>query len=745
MERKLSRNRLLSVVCPFIAILTFLIAGAVLAQVPGAGRPSGKAHNVFVVPGVGIAELVTAGGLQAKHGSRAMDQEYPLSFLPAVLYDSGGPDASGFSIATADVNGDGKLDLVVAVADFLPQGAVGVVSVLLGNGDGTFQAATTYDSGGAFAISVAVADLNGDGKPDVVVANCAPPTYNYCWNGSSGVGVLLGNGDGTFAPVVTYDSGDAADSVAIADLNGDGKPDLVISSSGSSYVGVLLGNGDGTFRSLSGYYAGGSGGAAVAIADVNGDGKPDLVVANARSSTLGVLLGNGDGTFRQAVSYGSGGYGADAVAAADVNGDGKPDLVVANYCDVPLNDCYNVKSSLGVLLGNGDGTFQPAVTYDSQGSLSTSVAVADVNRDGKPDILVANYGSNAVGVLLGNGDGTFQPAVTYNSCGGCTVWEGPASVTVADVNNDGKPDLVLANPANSPNVSVLLNNSGAPPTTTTLVSSLNPASMRTPVTYTATVTSQDGGAVTGTVTFQDGVSTIATVPLANNKATYSTTYTRGGAHTITATYSGDLHHMGSTSVSLIEHIASVASKTVVTTSGSPSFVGQPVTFTATVTSTHGTIPDGELVTFYDGRTVLGSVALAGGTATYTTSSLPAKTHFIKTTYAGDATFEPSAGLVKQVVDKYPTTTTLSSSLNPSNYGQAVTFTARVAPTGPYPLTGKVVFKDGTIGIGSATLSSGVATLTKSKLAVGTHPITAQYTGDAASGKSTSSVVDQVVQ
>jgi large repetitive protein len=231
-------------------------------------------------------------------------------------------------------------------------------------------------------------------------------------------------------------------------------------------------------------------------------------------------------------------------------------------------------------------------------------------------------------------------------------------------------------------VSVLLNNSGAPATTTTLISSLNPATMRTPVTYTATVASQEGGAVTGTLTFRDGGSTIATAPVANNQATYSTTYTRGSVHTITATYSGDLRHMGSTSAKLIEHIASAASKTVVTTSGSPLFVGQAVTFTATVTSADGTIPDGELVTFYDGRTGLGSVALAGGTARYTTSSLPAKTHFIKTTYAGDVMFEPSAGLVKQVVDKYSTTTALSSSLNPSNDRQAVIFTATVARPGP---------------------------------------------------------------
>jgi hypothetical protein len=200
------------------------------------------------------------------------------------------------------------------------------------------------------------------------------------------------------------------------------------------------------------------------------------------------------------------------------------------------------------------------------------------------------------------------------------------------------------------------------------------------------------------------------------------------------------------SSALEERIGSAqASKTTLATSGSPSFVGQPVTFTATVTSTHGAIPDGELVTFYDGTTAIGTGTTAGGVATFTTSSLTGKTHTIKAAYAGDANVKPSTGAVTQVVNKYPTTTALSSNPNPSAHGQAVSFTATVTPTGPSLPTGKVLFKDGTLGIGSATLSGGVATLTKSKLAVGTHPITAQYLGDVVSGKSTSSVLNQVVQ
>src|SRR5260370_740792 len=288
---------------------------------------------------------------------------------------------------------------------------------------------------------------------------------------------------------------------------GDGKLDLVIGNrcadsgcqSGLSSVGVLLGNGDGTFQTAVSYDSGGGPfePAAVAIADLNGDHKPDILVTNAGSSTVGVLLGNGDGTFQPVVVYGSGGLYPASVAVADVNDDGKPDLLVANVCG---NGDPNCDGTVGVLLGNGDGTFQAAVTYSSGGRLAKSVAVADVDGDGHPDILLTTEsvgcnGNNggAVSVLLGNGDGTFQAAVEYFS-GGYQL----LGVAVGDVNGDGRPDVLLANscsfnssdcggPVNKTRgvVGVLLNNVGAPPTTTTLVSSINPAYINHVVTSTA--------------------------------------------------------------------------------------------------------------------------------------------------------------------------------------------------------------------------------------------------------------------
>src|ERR1022692_4299000 len=218
----------------------------------------------------------------------------------------------------------------------------------------SFLPAVAYDSGGSYPEFLAVADMNGDGRPDVVVVNY----YSYS------VDVLLGNGNGTFQPAVAYRAGGTPSSVALADVNGDGKPDIVVGNNGN--VGVLLGNGNGTFQPVVTHPSGGEGQwfqTPVAIADVNGDGKPDIVLANSGAvsgpSNVGVLLGNGDGTFQPVVTYGSGGFTPDSVAVADVSGDGRLDILVANQFCYSSDSC----SALGVLLGNGDGTFQTAVSY----------------------------------------------------------------------------------------------------------------------------------------------------------------------------------------------------------------------------------------------------------------------------------------------------------------------------------------------------------------------------------------------
>ena len=279
---------------------------------------------------------------------------------------------------------------------------------------------------GTSPLSVAVADLNADGIPDLVTANGA----------SDDVSVLLGSGDGTFQAQQTFPVGTNPQSVAAADLNADGVPDLVTANAGSNDVSVLLGSGGGTFQAQQTFPVG-SGPFSVAVADLNTDGVPDLVTANAGSNDVSVLLGSGGGTFQAQQTFPVG-DSQQSVAAADLNADGIPDLVTAN----------RFSDNVSVLLGNGDGTFQAQQSFPV-GDRPFLVAVADLNADGVPDLVTANAGSNDVSVLLGNGDGTFQAQQTF------PVGNGPQSVAAADLNTDGVPDLVTANRF-SDNVSVLL-------------------------------------------------------------------------------------------------------------------------------------------------------------------------------------------------------------------------------------------------------------------------------------------------
>jgi hypothetical protein len=307
----------------------------------------------------------------------------------------------------------------IAVGDFNRDGKLDIaasdnngVYIFLGDGNGTFQPVVEY-SAGSTPLGIATGDFNGDGKLDLAVTN---------WDGGN-VSVLLGNGDGTFQAPVDSVSGSWPTSVAVADFNGDGRLDLAVTHFTGSTVSVLLGNGDGTFQAPVDY-ATGIASSGVAVGDFNGDGKPDLVVANYGDDDISVLLGNGDGTFETAVNYGTGGN-TRSVAVGDFNGDGKLDLVSNNA---------------GVLLGNGDGTFQAAVAYPT-GETPMSVAAGDFNGDGKMDLVLANNSSNTTSVLLGNGDGSFQ---TNQDFGPLTQ---PYSIVVGDFNGDGRLDIAAASPS----------------------------------------------------------------------------------------------------------------------------------------------------------------------------------------------------------------------------------------------------------------------------------------------------------
>ncbi len=333
------------------------------------------------------------------------------------------PGSEPSSMVLADLNNDGKQDLIVT--NFAGGGAGATVSVFLSNGDGTFQ------PGIAFAVgqqprAVVAGDFNRDGKIDLIVANGSEST----------ISVFLGNGDGTFQPGVDYFADGEPLSLVVADFNEDGKLDVAVKDSGTT-VAVLLGNGDGTFQNFKSY-AVGNGNYGLGTGDLNADGHLDLASSNELDDSVSILIGNGDGTFQPASRLTAGGA-PTWVSVADLNRDGKLDLAIANASNSGLG--------LSIFLGNGDGTFQPRTDYPAGGS-PRSIAVGDLNGDGKLDLAAPSYG-NTASVLLGNGDGTFQAPLTYSIDSEFVVagdFNGDGLLDLAFTSSDGSAWITLQNP-----------------------------------------------------------------------------------------------------------------------------------------------------------------------------------------------------------------------------------------------------------------------------------------------------------
>ncbi|MFR9791020.1 Ig-like domain repeat protein [Streptomyces sp. MB22_4] len=285
---------------------------------------------------------------------------------------------------------------------------------------------------------------------------------------------------------------------------------------------------------------------------------------------------------------------------------------------------------------------------------------------------------------------------------------------------------------------------------TTLTSAPDPSAFGEPKTLTATVTAVPPGAgtPTGTVDFFDGATLLGTGTLVGGVATLTTSALTVGSHSLTAVYSGDADFSGSTSLVDVQTVTQAASATTLTSAPDPSVFGEPKTLTATVTA----VPPGAgtptgTVDFFDGATLLGTATLSGGTATFTTSALTVGSHSLTAVYSGDADFTGSTSPVDiQTVTQAASTTTLTSAPDPSAFGEAKTLTATVTavPPGAGTPTGTVDFFDGATLLGTSTLVGGVATFTTSALAVGSHSLTAVYSGDAEFSGSTSPVDVQTV-
>jgi hypothetical protein len=562
-------------------------------------------------------------------------------------------------IYVADFNHDGKQDIAYS---FFDQGNVtqlfleGFV-VQLGNGNGTFQApviTTTFSSLIAptqFHSSMisAVADVNSDNFPDVFLVLPISET-NVNLQGNQ-VQLFVGKGDGSFkAPNLltltpgirpSLTNGTEGSPFAIADLNGDGRVDLVVAGSSADgttpELAIALGNNDGTFQpptilTLEGFgFVNG-----IALADFDHNGKLDLFVGGAIESFGGIFPGNGNGTF-QTVANPDGTVSAPltlvlqaagATIATDLNGDEKPDLIVGNV--VLLNENGAVAPVL------------PATTTAVTSSLNPSTTGASV-------MFTATVTSGTAGTITGTAsffDGATQIGAAVTITGGtastttASLAAGPHSIT-AQFSGDANFAA-----STSPALTQTVNATTKAATSITIVSTLNPSVLGGTVGFDATVTSNTAGTITGTVTFFDGANSLGSAPLQAGGITdfFSSTFVLG-ANTITAQYSGDANFAASTSPPITQTVNAgpLVATTTTLTGPTTATSGASVAFMASVTPVSGTkVPTGS-VTFSNGATALGNGTLNGsGSATFSTSALPTGTDLITAKYGGDTSFSTSS-------------------------------------------------------------------------------------------------------
>jgi uncharacterized repeat protein (TIGR01451 family) len=414
------------------------------------------------------------------------------------------------AVLVYDFNGDGKPDIAVLnLGGTSSSTGEGSVSILLGNGDGTFQAAKNFDVGGINPTSFAVADFNNDGKLDLAIGGLQAPVQPTCE--ASVVNVLFGNGDGTFHPPQQAVTANLVSNLVTAgDVNGDGRADIVIykffaNSCQAEGISVFLGNGDGTFQSerqiLGNPF------------DINGDGIPDLFdIGNG----LKVFLGQGNGVYKTLVSGPEANVGFFMVG--DLNNDQKQDEAFGDFVCKGIFCPQGGGSYVGIALGNGNGTFQPTQLFPPGGypypARITDIGLGDFNGDGKLDVAVSGGRGSIIDVLLGKGDGTLPTLLSFDP------GSGEGSFLIGDLNGDHKPDIVTAN-LNDQTISVVLNTfptSGADLALTASASS-SALSVTQNLTYTVTLSNYGPQDATNVVLTEALPSSVSFMSVTSNQGT----------------------------------------------------------------------------------------------------------------------------------------------------------------------------------------------------------------------------------
>jgi hypothetical protein len=570
-------------------------------------------------------------------------------------------------ITDGDFNGDGFADLIVAsYISETPDSYM--LTEFLGNGDGSFAVGPAISVALSGPVAIAPGDLNGDGISDLAVTN---------YGGT--VSVLLGNGDGSFtaspiSPVVT-----APISIAEADFNGDGIPDLAVGISGNSApvmgttIMIFLGSGNGLFT-VGTPIQGSSNPAAIAVEDFNGDGKADLLVAS--NTSLGLLLGSGDGTFTASPATGSL-YAPTFVAAADFNGDGIPDAVaesefqsvVGAGATVWAGAMQSATATLnGVSVPPGTGAHQVAANYPGDGnyiastssalSLSASIATPTINLTSAPN--PATYGAALVFIATVSGSG-LQPTGTVNfrsnvgQLGTATLnSSGVATYTISTLPL-GSYSIAASysgdsnyNAVTSASESVTVSKGTA---TASVTSSAASGVVGSPLTFTATV-SGGGAAPTGSVSFLDGTTSLGSGTLAAGTASLTTSSLAVGSHSITVSYAGDTNYSPVTSTPVSITVTLVPA-TVALSPASASFyagLAQPVTISVSGVSGKPT-PTGTITLSNGAGYTSAATALSAGSAAITipVNSLANGSNTITAAYSGDTNYGAANGTATYVV------------------------------------------------------------------------------------------------